>query len=214
MSESIWWPDESWWERKILPLGFITLSFRQLGTITLSFLAAYAVSFPFEFPIAGFSFGGRAAVFCAVFGVGYVISSRRVKLIPAELQAFYILRTRGPRRIKKASDLSPRAAQSASPQEMVVEDFKNPIPLIVSDEVKGIEKETRATLFLDDQIRGEDSLSPQKPRYRLIYVPLSTDIGKHTLSVRLDGSAEPAVSVELLVQGRGAEIGESITRVK
>ena len=70
MSESIWWPDEAWWERKSLPLGFITLSFRQLATILLSFLTAFVVSLPFEFAIAGASFGGRAAVFCIVFGIG------------------------------------------------------------------------------------------------------------------------------------------------
>jgi len=63
MSESIWWPDELWWERKVLPLGFITLSFRQLATIMAAFLAAFFVSLPFTFPIAGLSFGGRAAVF-------------------------------------------------------------------------------------------------------------------------------------------------------
>jgi len=99
-------------------------------------------------------------------------------------------------------------------QEISVEDFKNPIPLTVSDSLKGIQKETRVVLFLDEQARGEDLVSPQRPRYRLTYVPLQDDVGKHLLTVRLDGSTEPLVSVELLVQGRGAEAGESITRVK
>ena len=49
MSESIWWPDEPWWERKVLPLGFVTLSFRQLATMTIAFLAAFLVSLPFSF---------------------------------------------------------------------------------------------------------------------------------------------------------------------
>ena len=104
MSESIWWPDEAWWERKALPLGFITLSFRQLVTIMLSFLMAFVVSLPFEFAIAGASFGGRAAVFCIVFGVGYMISSRRVKLLPIELQAFYYLRTEGMSKVRMKLD--------------------------------------------------------------------------------------------------------------
>src|ERR1700676_1503652 len=95
MSESIWWPDEPWWERKLLPVGFITLSFRQLATIVFTFLTAFVVSLPFEFAIAGVSFGGRAAAFCIVFGVGFMISSRRVKLLPVELQALYFLRTKG-----------------------------------------------------------------------------------------------------------------------
>src|SRR5580700_6140802 len=101
MSESIWWADLPWWERKVLPLGFVTLSFRQLATMIIAFLAALLVSLPFTFPIAGVSFGGRAAVFCGVFGVGYVVSNRRVKLLPVELQALYFLRTDGIRKLGK-----------------------------------------------------------------------------------------------------------------
>ena len=222
MSESIWWPDEQWWQRKVLPLGFITLSFRQLATILLSFLLAFVASLPFEFAIAGASFGGRALVFCIVFGVGYMISSRRVKLLPIELQAFYFLRTEGLAKLrmklsgpkKRAFNDLAKAGRQSSLQEISVEDFKNPIPLTVSDAVKGVQKETRVLLFLDEQMRGEDFVSPQRPRYRLSYVPLQGDVGKHLLMVRLDGSTEPLVSFELLVQGRNIEVGESITRVK
>ena len=110
--------------------------------------------------------------------------------------------------------LQPRTRLPPRVQEISVEDFKNPIPLTVSDAVKGIQKETRVVLFLDEQARGEDLVSPQRPRYRLTYVPLQDDVGKHLLTVRLDGSTEPLVSVDLLVQGRSAEVGESITRVK
>ena len=224
MSESIWWPEEAWWERKSLPLGFITLSFRQLATMMLSFLAAFVVSLPFEFAIAGVSFGGRAAVFCIVFGVGYMISSRRVKLLPVELQAFYFLRTKGiskarmkPNQLfgskKHVMDSPAEVRRPSVAQEISVEDFKNPIPLTVSDAVKGIQKETRVRLFLDEKTRGEDLVSPQKPRFRLTYVPLQDDVGKHLLTVRLDGSTEPLISVDLLVQGRSTEVADSITRV-
>ncbi|MGD0639063.1 MAG: hypothetical protein ABSA72_13600, partial [Nitrososphaerales archaeon] len=162
MSDSIWWPDESWYERKALPLGFITLSFRQLVTIMFSFLTAFLVSLPFEFAIAGASFGGRAAVFCVVFGVGYMISSRRVKLLPVELQALYYLRTEGMSKVQmrlgllfgsKKDRLESLARTTPPPimQEISVEDFKNPIPLTVSDTVKGIQKETRVFLSLDEQ---------------------------------------------------------------
>ena len=164
-------------------------------------------------------------MFCIVFGVGYIISSRRVKLLPVELQAFYVLRTEGMNRVRMKLDrlLGSKKHGVESPakttppsvmQEISVEDFKNPIPLTVSDAVKGIQKETRVRLFLDEQVRGEDLVSPQRPRYRLTYVPLQDDVGKHLLTVRLDGSIEPLVSVDLLVQGRSAEVGESITRVK
>ena len=225
MSESIWWPDEAWWGRKVLPLGFITLSFRQLATILFSFLVAFVVSLPFEFAIARASFGGRAAVFCIIFGIGYMISSRRVKLLPVELQAFYVLRTKGISKVrmklnqlfgskKRATDSLAKTALPYLMQEISVEDFKNPIPLTVSEAVKGIEKATRVLLFLDEQARGEDLVSAQRPRYRLTYVPLQDDVGNHLLTVRLDGSTEPLVSVGLLVQGRSMEVGESVTRVK
>src|ERR1700752_1146942 len=101
MSESISWPDEPWWERKALPLGFITLSFRQLATMMIAFLAAFLISLPFSFAIAGVSFGGRATVFCGVFGVGYFISNRRVRLLPVELQALYFLRTDGVKKLRR-----------------------------------------------------------------------------------------------------------------
>ncbi len=224
MSESIWWPDEQWWERKSLPLGFITLSFRQLTTITISFLVAFIVSLPFQFPIAGFSFGGRAAVFCLVFGVGYIISSRRVRMLPVELQAVYFLRTKGVEKLrttlrslsspkKEEGDSGPKSGPSPLVAEIAVEDFKNPIPLIVSDRVKGIQTETRALLLLDDQVRDEDQLSPQRPRYRLSYVPIPEDVGTHKLTVRLADSQEPLATVSLSILGRGSEIGESIVKI-
>jgi len=80
-------------------------------------------------------------------------------------------------------------------------------------EVVATEKENRALLFLDEQVRGEDSVSRQKPRFRLIYVPRPEDLGKHHLTVRLEGSSEPLVSVDLTLQGRGTEISESIIKV-
>ena len=107
-----------------------------------------------------------------------------------------------------------RRGRQSSLQEISVEDFKNPVTLTVSDAVKGVQKETRVLLFLDEQVRGEDVVSTQRPRFRLTYVPLQDDIGKHLLTVRLDGATEPLVSIELVVQGRSMEVGESITRVK
>ena len=161
-------------------------------------------------------------MFCIVFGMGYMISSRRVKLLPIELQAFYFLRTEGLAEVKmKLSGPKKRATDSPAEkglqsllQEISVDDFKNPVTLTVSDAVKGLQKETRILLFLDEQVRGEDVVSTQRPRFRLTYVPLQDDIGKHLLTVRLDGATEPLVSIELVVQGRRMEVGESITRVK
>jgi hypothetical protein len=214
MSESIWWPDEAWYERKALPLGFITLSFRQLTTIAISFLVAFLFSLPFQFPIAGFSFGGRAAAFCLVFGVGYVISSRRVKMLPVELQAFYFLRTKGIAKLgaslrnplisrEDGTNSRPKSEQTPIVQEMIVEDFNNPIPMIISDRVKGVGNETQVLLLLDDEVRAKDTVSSQKPRYRLSYLPLPKDVRTHTLTVKLDGSSESLATVRLSLVGRG-----------
>jgi hypothetical protein len=219
MSESIWWPDDPWWERKSLPLGFITLSFRQLTTIAASFATAYLVSLPFQFPIAGFSFGGRASVFCLVFGIGYVISSRRVRMLPVELQALYFLRTRGLGKLRagvrnpSGKNLgSNEPKQSPINLEMLVEDFRNPIPFVVSGRVRDISGNTRVILLLDDQVKMEEPVSPQSPCYRFAYVPLPQDIGKHVLTVKLADSSEPLTTINLSLMGRTQEIVSSIPK--
>jgi hypothetical protein len=160
-----------------------------------------------------------------VFGTGYMISSRRVKLLPSELQAFYFLRTNGvditQRKLhrllgqKKAENgTSAEDERPAIAQEMAVDDFKNPLPLVISDKVNGVQTETRALLLLDGQPRGEDSISPEKPRYRLLYVPIPEDVGSHRLDVKLQGSSDSLVSIDLLLKGRSPEVSESIAKVK
>jgi hypothetical protein len=225
MSESIWWPDDQWWERKILSLGFVTLSFRQLATMMIAFLAAFLVSLPFTFPIVGVSFGGRAAAFCAVFGVGYVVSNRRVRLLPVELQALYFVRTDGIRKLRRGlrrlagretleNGSPPESERFQTTQEITVDDFKTPIPLVISDRVEGVQKETRALLLVDDMPRERDLVSPEQPRYRLVYVPVAEDLGSRRLEVKLEGSSESLLSINLLLKGRIPEISESITKVK
>ena len=225
MSESIWWPDDAWWERKVLPLGFITLSFRQLGTILFAFLAAFVISLPFQFPIAGISFGGRAAVFCGVFGVGYIISNRRVKLLAAELQALHYLRTveivkvrrmlgRSLGRRRTVNESSSKDDEPLVPLKIAVDDFRNPLPLVISDRVGGVSKEEKVQLFLDDQLRGEDLLTPQKSRYRLLYSPLPQDVGNHRLCVKVNDSSEPIVAINLQLGGKGSEVDELMVKVK
>src|SRR5207245_1602751 len=107
-------------------------------------------------------------VFCLIFGTGCTVSSRRVKLLPVELQVLYLLRTQGmakvtailrnlPRSRNRKQCFSPESKQPPVVQEMLVEDFKNPIPLVIFGRVKeDIQDGTRALLFLDDQVREED----------------------------------------------------------
>jgi len=224
-SDAIWWPDERWWERKVLPLGFVTLSFRQLATMMIAFLGAFLVSLPFTFPVAGVSFGGRAIVFCGVFGLGYVVSNRRVRLLPVELQTLYFLRTDGVKKLGTSlrrlvgrealgDDSPPESEQSPTTQEITVDDFKNPVPLVISERVAGVENETLALLLVDNKPRERDLVSPQKPRYRLVYVPVAEDLGSHRLEVKLEGSAQSLLSINLVLKGRAQEISESITKVK
>jgi hypothetical protein len=209
----------------VLPLGFVTLSFRQLATMIIALLAAFLVSLPFTFPIAGVSFGGRAAVFCGVFGVGYVVSNRRVKLLPVELQALYFLRTDGMNKLggslrrlagreKPENYPPPERKQSPATQEITVDDFKNPVPLVLSDKVDGVQSETRALLLVDEKPREQDLVSPEKPRYRLVYVPIAEDLGSRRLEVKLEGSAKSLLTINLLLKGRTQETSESITKMK
>lgn len=221
MSESIWWADNPWWERKSLPLGFITLSFRQLTTIAISFVAAYLVSIPFQFPIAGFGFGGRASVFCLIFGIGYVISSRRIRMLPVELQALYLIRTRGIGKLKASfrNPLSPGKNQGSSQPkpspvrlEMLVEDFRNPIPLMVSDRVNDVSDSTKVLLLFDGEVRTEEPVSPRNSRYRLVYAPLPRDIGEHTLTVKLADSSQPLTTICLSLAGRSQDISGHVPK--
>ena len=201
-------------------MGFITLSFRQLGTILLSLGVAFLVSLPFNFSIGGASFGGRAAVFCVVFGVGYFISSRPVRLVPTELQLVYVIRTKGLVKLRailrgRNAKESKQEIENPEPavQEILVEDFKTPIPLVVSETVSQVEHEARAQLLLDEQVRGEDLVSPQKPRFRFVFRPLPEDVGTHDLTVRLEGSAVPLLWMRLSIMGRSAEANEAIVKI-
>jgi hypothetical protein len=206
-------------------LGFVTLSFRQLATMIIAFVSALLLSLPFTFSIAGVSFGGRAIVFCGVFGVGYVVSNRRVKLLPLELQSLYFLRTEGIRKLRngmrqsagreKLENHSPQESEwSPGTQEITVDDFKNPVSLVISDRVEGVQSETRALLLVDDTPREQDLVSAEKPRYRLVYFPVAEDLGSHRLEVKLEGSTESLLSINLLLKGRVAEVSESITKVQ
>ena len=50
--ESIWWPEEQWWEKKAIPLGFVSLSLRQAATLLGGVLVGLVVSAAFNFPLA------------------------------------------------------------------------------------------------------------------------------------------------------------------
>ncbi len=106
MSENIWWAEESWWEKKSIQLGFFSGSPRQLLTLVTFTLIGYLLSLPLNVPIAEVSFGGKAGVLLGFALLGYVISARRVKLIPLELQLLYYLTNRSDFRKMQVSNTS------------------------------------------------------------------------------------------------------------
>ena len=135
-------------------------------------------------------------------------------MLPAELQVLYLLRTRGVETLRSGIrvHLYPRKDRGSNNQspspiilKMQVEDFRNPVPLVLSDRVKDAADGTRALLLLDDKVRAEEPISSGNPRYRFAYVPLSLDMGEHTLTVKLADSSEPLTTIALSLVGRSQD---------
>ena len=61
-------------------------------------------------------------------------------------------------------------------REILVEDFRTPIPLVISETMGG-STARRKRDSLDEQARGEDLVSPEKPRFRFAYGPLPEHVG-------------------------------------
>ena len=225
--ESIWWPEEQWWEKKAIPLGFVSLSLRQAATLAGGVLVGLVVSSAFNFPLAGISFGGRAVAFFFVVGVSYVVSVKRVRMVPLELQGYYFLKRNGIDALRARLHRVPlaksfvKAPSSPSPdaprrnaQEMVVDDFKHPMPLVISGKAPSLTGLSKVTLCVDGGIRAEETVAPEKRGYRLVYRPGPGDVGEHELTVRLDkddGAVQVVlVTVELTIKARSADLARSV----
>ncbi len=84
----LWWPEESWWERKSIPLLGFNLALRQLlllsftGLLGFAFSSAFSVVFKVSFP-------ARIGAFLAFLSVGFLVASKRIKMAPVELQLYY-----------------------------------------------------------------------------------------------------------------------------
>ncbi len=213
MSDSVWWPEEPWWEKIVLPLGFVNLSARQLLTLLAFVLVGYAISLAFNFAIFSFSFGGKALIFFVIVMFGYVVANRRVKLVPLELQLVYLATTSLRRKHVERKDVPPIEEDGGNHddagQELLVEDFKNPTPLSFIARVRNAQKQMRVSLSLDGQVRAEDYVSSSKSSYRLLYIPRAEDIGTHELSLRLEGRDEPLTSLKVTVRAKGIDLLES-----
>ena len=85
MSDVLWWREESWWERKSIPLFGFNLAPRQLLMLSFSGLLGFALSSA----LPKFLLFGRVGVFLFFISIGFVFATKRVKMAPVELQLYY-----------------------------------------------------------------------------------------------------------------------------
>lgn len=210
MSENLWWPDEHWWERKVLALTFVTLSPLQFFTLLVWAAVSLLISLPFGFPVAGVSFGGRALTFLILLMAGWLITNRKVKMVPVQMQLLYLLRTRS--RAKTAGKVQTEnvaeKVETERVQEMVVDDFKSPTPLVVMGKLS-TPRQQKVILRLDGLTRDEDVVSASKPYYRFNFIPEPRDIGTHDMAVEVEGMTEPIMKQKVVVKAKGIELLES-----
>jgi hypothetical protein len=80
MSEVLWWREESWWERRSLPLFGFNLAPRQLLALSSTGLLGFVLS-----TLLRDSLFGRIGVFLFLLSIGFVFVTKRVKMAPVEL---------------------------------------------------------------------------------------------------------------------------------
>jgi hypothetical protein len=114
MSDVLWWREESWWERKSIPLFGFNLAPRQLLMLGFSGLLGFA----FSSALPRSSLFGRIGVFLFFLSIGFVFATKRVKMAPVELQLYYrFVRKRGILRSTSPMQkiVPPRTAPEADP---------------------------------------------------------------------------------------------------
>ena len=196
MVDVIWWRDDSFWERKSIPLAGFTLSPRQLVIMATGGLLGVLVSLPVNVTLFGISFVGKLVAVGASLFLAFIVSSHRVKMAPIEMQVLYRLRGVGPGKKEKGGEREGQGKGKEAPiqiktgtggeQELVVEDFAHPIPYSVAGKMKAT-KQMKLTLLLDGQERDADTVMPGKSQYWMVYIPRQGDVGTHTLTTRLEG---------------------------
>jgi hypothetical protein len=88
MSEVLWWPEESWWERRSLPILGFNLAPRQFLMLSFAGLLGFVISSTAS-TLLRVSVFGRIGVFLFFLSIGFVFASKRVKMAPVELQLYY-----------------------------------------------------------------------------------------------------------------------------
>jgi hypothetical protein len=114
MSEVLWWREESWWERRSLPLFGFNLAPRQL----LALGSMGLLGFVFSSILLRDSLFGRIGVFLFLLSIGFVFATKRVRMAPVELQLYYrFIRKQGVLRsaVKTQRVTTPKTVLPAKP---------------------------------------------------------------------------------------------------
>jgi hypothetical protein len=97
-SEVLSWREESWWERKSIPLVSHSFSPRQLFLLAIFGGVGDLISIPIPLTIFGIIYLGKLIPVFIMFAIGIVLCAQRIKMIPMEFQIFY--------RVSKKKDLT------------------------------------------------------------------------------------------------------------
>ena len=216
MSESTWWREEQWWERGLFQLGGTTISARQLGTLSAICVFALLVSLPINFALEGISFAGHFVAFGLIVAIGYfVLVTRKVRMVPVEMQLYYWLTKRRTDSSAQTPAQGSLAKASAKPEShsITVDDFKNPVPFTFIDRVR-VDAPTRVQLIVGGTVRDEAPVTPEDSGYRLMYIPRMEDIGVIDGLLRLSGSDQTISRFRLTVSAKGVNLLEAREHTK
>ncbi|MDG6918633.1 MAG: hypothetical protein JRN62_04255 [Nitrososphaerota archaeon] len=204
MPEVIWWKDDSWYERKSIPLGGFNMAPRQVFLLGVGLLSGIVIAF--IIPVALFTRAGIVGAFAAVSGL---LAMKPVKTVPIELQLLYRLRAYGKEIQKTTGKKQPKEAPMTakkSDQLMVIDDWSNPTPLNFSGTVPKLTRELKVSLLVDGKVRMEDRVSGNKSAYRLVYIPRREDVGTRDIAITLEGLKKPLKIITLTVQTSGVKL--------
>ena len=217
MPDVLWWREETWYERKSIPLGAFSLAPRQLILVFIFGLLGVLASAPFPGTLMGVPLLGKLLVMGIFLFAGYILSSRRVKTVPVELQIAYRLAGWGKRGGVKGKEAPTKAEKgevkeaAAAEEEAgieIVEDWNNPVPRSYTGKLK-VNAPAKVYLLVDGLRRAEDVVSPAKSHYRLLYAPGPEDVGTHMVAVKVEGAKEPLEEEKITIKASGVGLLES-----
>jgi hypothetical protein len=210
--EVIWWYDDSWWERKSIPLGGFNMAPRQVFLL----LVFGAIGLIFDL-IPIFNLISKLVVILVFVIVGGLFSAKRVKTVPIELQVLYMYRKYGRElgRAEAKEDAKPVITEKdESDEDLVIDNWVNPRPLSFSGSIQKVRKKLKVSLLVDGEVRMTDVVSKAKPTYNLVYIPKQEDVGTREIKIVVEGIKEPLAKQRLTVRSAGIGLLESRERLK